>query len=89
VGTASGDEGSFSYNVPREACEMSRGIDVIFGFDDLATAVVIPAELMTAFAEMVRHGMAFERGQPKELYEFADKLSAHIELSRLGRGSSI
>jgi len=59
-------------------------IDFLRGFEDCPSAVIIPVELMPAFMEMVRRGMAFEHGQPKELYDFADILLAKNDPSWSG-----
>jgi len=37
--------------------------------------VLIPDHLMPAFKKVVDKGMAFEHGQPKEMYELADQLA--------------
>lgn len=34
----------------------------------------VPVPLIPAFSEVIRGGMAFERGQPPELYAFAEKI---------------
>lgn len=43
-----------------------------------AAVIVVSSELLPAFAEVIRRGMAHEHGQPQELYEFNDALDAVV-----------
>jgi hypothetical protein len=40
----------------------------------LNSCIIIPFELLSAFREVVRRGMAYEHGQPQELFDFCDRL---------------
>lgn len=40
--------------------------------------VHVPADLLPAFAEVIRRGMAHEHGQPQALYEFNDTLDVIV-----------
>jgi len=48
---------------------MSTGIHIQPG-----TAIVVPSRLLRPLSEVVRRGMAFEFGQPPELYQFCEEL---------------
>jgi hypothetical protein len=38
------------------------------------TAIIVPSHLLRPLSEVVRRGMAFEFGQPLELYTFCEEL---------------
>lgn len=50
--------------------------------------VIVPRRLVPAFCEVIRRGMAYEHGQPREMYEFVDELSAKNDPTRPGHGGS-
>jgi len=43
-------------------------------------AIVIPQGLIPAFAEVLRRGMAYEHGQPEELYRFEAEFRAVLNI---------
>jgi hypothetical protein len=51
-------------------------ISPVVSFEGVAVGHVIhiPLPLLPAFKKVIQQGMAFEHGQPPELYKFADEL---------------